>query len=436
MSRYYRGMNRSIPWVTTPEDAFSPLPGNAPLPRFRSLPDPNIDAAQVAAQGWHRRELLLPALTVRASSLEHNAHVHATWCAENGVSQAPHTKTHMSPELVRLQMQSGAWGMTAASVHQARFLAALGVERIILAHELADPGNIHALARLRVQHPDVQVIPIVDSLSGVELLGRHLSEAGAAHPQSVLVELGVLGGRTGVREQAQLVEVAAAVRAAPALRLVGVEGFEGILPVGRDAASLARVDDYLAQLAAVIVEADRRDLFDETEEILLTAGGSVFPDRVAAIERPPTSRPLRLVVRSGATVTHDHGPSAACVPLAPEAKHPSGALRPALDLWASVVSTPEPGLTLANFGKRDAPYDSHLPVVLDVLREGEPVDAGSVSVDRMNDQHAYLTHRGQLHVGDVLRLGPCHPCTAFDKWSLIPVLDDQDEVIGAVTTWF
>jgi D-serine deaminase-like pyridoxal phosphate-dependent protein len=45
-----------------------------------------------------------------------------------------------------------------------------------------------------------------------------------------------------------------------------------------------------------------------------------------------------------------------------------------------------------------------------------------------------------LRVGDVVRLGLSHPCTAFDKWSLIPVLDDASAespvVIDLVRTYF
>jgi D-serine deaminase-like pyridoxal phosphate-dependent protein len=77
-----------------------------------------------------------------------------------------------------------------------------------------------------------------------------------------------------------------------------------------------------------------------------------------------------------------------------------------------------------------------MPVVLEVLRHGAPAPSDGVVFDRMNDQHGFVAHRGQLEVGDVLRLGPCHPCTAFDKWPLIPLLDDDDVVVGAVTTWF
>lgn len=408
----------------------------AELPRYRSLPDPNVRPCDVGGRGWRLTDLMLPALTLRASAVEQNAALHARWCESVDVSQAPHAKTHMSPEIVRLQLDSGAWGMTAASVHQARFLAAAGARRILLAHEVVDPANIAALVRLCSEDPDLMVLPLVDSLDGVAALSSHLAASGATRPLPVLAELGMLGGRTGARDLDTLEAVAGAVHGSEALLLAGVEGFEGILPVGRTSEHLDAVDAYLAQLAEATARLDAAGLFDQVEEILLTAGGSVYPDRVAELERPTLSRPLRVVVRSGGTVTHDHGASAAHAPLAPEAGHAAGALRPALELWAAVVSVPEPGLALAAFGKRDAPYDSHMPVVLGASRAGEPLDVTGVAVERMNDQHGFLAHPDTLRVGDVVQLGPCHPCTAFDKWPLIPLLDDKDLVVGAVTTWF
>ena len=59
-----------------------------------------------------------------------------------------------------------------------------------------------------------------------------------------------------------------------------------------------------------------------------------------------------------------------------------------------------------------------------------------------NDQHSYVRvpPDSPLKVGDVVRLGLSHPCTAFDKWSLIPVLDDASAetpvVIDLVRTYF
>lgn len=405
------------------------------LSAARSLPDPFRPAEHVATAGWRLSDLLLPALTVRASALEHNVALHARWCAAEGVSQAPHAKTHLSPEIVRLQLASGAWGMTAATVHQVRFLATLGVRRVILAHQVVDAASIRALAGVLDAHPDLVVMPLVDSVAGVAALTRHWpagTRSGLLLP--VLVELGLGGGRTGIRADGPLTAVAEAVRSSPVLRLAGVEGFEGILTPSREPADVAQVDAFLQRLGQAAETLDADGLFDGTDEILVTAGGSVFPDRVAALSIRELSRPVRVVVRSGSTVTHDHGEYARSAPLAPEARHPLGALRPALDLWAAVVSVPEPGLALLGMGKRDAPFDSGMPVTLAVRRAGDVVDVAAI-VERMNDQHAFVSHDG-LEVGDVVQLGPRHPCTTFDRWRTIPVLDDGGLIIGAITTWF
>jgi D-serine deaminase-like pyridoxal phosphate-dependent protein len=135
------------------------------------------------------------------------------------------------------------------------------------------------------------------------------------------------------------------------------------------------------------------------------------------------------VLRSGCYLTHDDGLYHRVSPL--------GELRPALELWARVLSCPEPGLAIAGFGKRDAPYDFDLPVVREVRRDGGAPAVDGLRVEALNDQHAFLRDAdGVLRVGDVLVCGISHPCTAFDKWSLIPVLDERDTVVDAIRTLF
>jgi D-serine deaminase-like pyridoxal phosphate-dependent protein len=95
------------------------------------------------------------------------------------------------------------------------------------------------------------------------------------------------------------------------------------------------------------------------------------------------------------------------------------------DVPLPVLSRPEPGLAIAGFGKRDAPYDLGLPIVR---------SPDGVTLEALNDQHAFL--RGELAVGDVVVCGISHPCTAFDKWPLLGVIDDDDVVVGTVDTRF
>ncbi len=52
------------------------------------------------------------------------------------------------------------------------------------------------------------------------------------------------------------------------------------------------------------------------------------------------------------------------------------------------------------------------------------------------DAYVRVSPDDPLGVGDLLACGISHPCTAFDKWRLIPVVDDDYTVIDAIATFF
>ena len=404
---------------------------------FRNLPD---GLGPQGIVGLHVSDLELPNLTLRASALENNLALLSRWCAKNGVSHAPHAKTHMSPELTRLQLERGAWAMTAATTAQARLLRQFGVPRVLLANQVADRTGLRWLRGcLADAERDFTVIPLVDSVDLVARMDSELAPGTGGRRLPVLVELGLPRGRTGTRSADEALAVATAVHDSTSLSLAGVECYEGVVGLPRDGNSLSAVDAFLYKLADLAVRIDRAGLFDDAPEIIVTAGGSMFFDRLAPVAAvlPALSRPVRSVVRAGGYLTHDCGAYGESSPLSPAARNPLGALRPALELWAVVQSVPEPGLALAGFGKRDASFDIELPVVLGVRRGDEPERApGDLLLRSLNDQHAYVTGGASLKVGDVLRLGVTHSCTSFDKWPLIPVLDDDDKVTSTVTTLF
>ena len=385
------------------------------------------------------RDLLLPTLALRRSALQHNVDLFARWCEDNGVSHAPHGKTTLAPHLFRLQLDAGAWAVTAATVSQARLMREHGVRRVLLANQVVDRPGLEWVASTLDSDPDFELFVLVDSLPGVRRMDELLGAAGFAGRVEVLLELGTSGGRTGVRTLAEGDAVAAAVTHARHLDLAGVECFEGINPPDRSDDSVTRVDALVGSLAELLVALDERGAFGAREEVVISAGGSCYPDRAAGVLTglPSLGRPVRAVVRSGCYLTHDHGRLGRCSPLHADAGHRLGALRPALELWAYVLSAPETGLALCGFGKRDAPYDVDLPVPLGRVEEDRswsPVPGARV--DSLNDQHAFVRHEGDLAVGDLLLFGISHPCTAFDKWPLVPVLDDHDRVVDVIRTYF
>jgi D-serine dehydratase len=411
--------------------------------RYRSWPATDESAATAVASGRHVSELMMPALTLLETALEHNATVMADWVAGLGFDLAPHGKTSMSPELTARQLRHGAWAITAATAGQARMFAGWGVPRIILANEVTDPGSLRWVAET-VAAADVKLLVLVDSVTGVELLSAALAAAGAGVPLDVLLEWGIPGGRAGVRTLDAAREVASAVTASAHVRLAGVECFEGVAGHDRSPVDEAAVVAMITDLVTLLAELAASGGFAGLDEVVLTAGGSSYPDLVAAaFEKVDGAAgiPVRKVLRSGGYLTHDHGMLHRSSPMRAGAHNPAGTLLPALRLHASVLSTPEPGLAIVGFGKRDAPFDIDLPIPLAVrpradLPDGPVVPLTDVSVARCNDQHAFLAHNGELAVGDQVVFGISHPSTAFDKWSLVPVLDDDERIVDLVTTSF
>ncbi|MBB2942961.1 D-serine deaminase-like pyridoxal phosphate-dependent protein [Actinoplanes lutulentus] len=360
-----------------------------------------------------------PLLVVRRAAVETNIATMAAYCRRHGVDFAPHAKTTMAPGLLDAQLRAGAWGMTVATPNQALVLRRLGVERVLIANEVLDPAALSWLAR--ESGAGWEVYFQVDSVAGVE------AAAVTGGPLRIFVELGHAGGRTGVRSLDELEAVAQAVAAAPGLELVGVTGYEGQLP------DQAGVDAYLDRLVDGVERLAKAGLLAERPWV--SAGGSAWFDRV--IDRFGRLGPqVRVIVRSGASVTHDDGFYRERTPFVrvPE----EGPLDAALEIWAQVVSAPEPGLAIAGMGKRDAPFDEGLPVPLEVRAAGGAVrPAAGVRVTKLNDHHTYLELDGaELIPGDLIRFGISHPCTAFDKWRDIPVVDEDRRVVDVLHTYF
>ncbi|MEU0007083.1 alanine racemase [Streptomyces sp. NPDC006314] len=407
--------------------------------RFKGLP-PDADGLTVGELAAQRRNLFreadgftTPILALSAERLEHNLALMETYTARHGLAFAPHGKTSMAPQLFHRQIEHGAWGITLAMPHQVRVARAFGIQRIFLANELVDAPALRWIAAELAADPDFRFICYVDSERGVELMDAALR--GAARPVDVVVELGAgEGARTGVRTAAAALAVADAVAGVETLRLVGVAGYEAQVP----GATPERVREWLERLVALAVELDEAGRFAGAGEIVVSAGGSEWFDAVADVLAavPELSLPALRLLRSGAYVSHDDVHYSRLTPFnrVPE----EGALEPAFRLWAQVVSRPSPAEAFVNGGKRDAAYDLDLPVAHVVRRNGTEHPAAGIEVSALSDQHLWLRTGpdADVEVGDWIGLGLSHPCTSFDKWQLIPVVETDGTVVDFIRTFF
>ncbi|GAA3431320.1 D-serine deaminase-like pyridoxal phosphate-dependent protein [Kutzneria kofuensis] len=376
-----------------------------------------------------------PLVVLDEPALEHNIRVMAQWCDSVGLALAPHGKTTMAPQLFQRQFEHGAWGLTTANISQLRVYRAFGVSRILMANQLVDPFALRWLADELDRDPSFEFTCWVDSVEGVARMTETLTR-----PVDVLLELGGPAGRTGVRSLEDAVEIAEAVRKSPVLRLVGAGGYEGALAHGTEDEELAKIDTYMSRLRELITRLAADGHFDGVEQVIATAGGSAYFDQVAeGLTKPwPDGLPVLGVLRSGSYLIHDDGLYRRMSPFSRKHRLPGGEpFRPAMHAWSQVTSHPEPGLALLTMGRRDVSYDQELPEPQQVRHlDGSTEDLHGASISALNDQHAYLRLGSQqVEVGEWVRCGLSHPCTVFDKWQLLPVVDGT-RVVDLVRTFF
>ena len=398
-----------------------------------------IAAEQVAELKLNllREDLDLPAAILRQDRLLANARWMQRFIGAYGVKLCPHGKTTMAPKLFALQLQTGAWGITLATAHQTFVAYRHGVRRVLLANQLVGRANMRIIARL-LDDPAFEFFCLVDSPQHVESLGRYFSSEGKQI--RVLLELGVPGGRAGIRDEACLQETLQTLQQHRAnVLLCGLEVYEGVL------------DDELAIRAFLqrAVEVTRRALAEgrfERRPAILSGAGSAWYDIVAEeFSQAKLGDAVEVVLRPGCYLSHDVGvyrkAQQGIARRNPVARSMHDGLSPALEVWAYVQSIPEPGLAILGLGKRDAAFDAGLPTPVWRYTPGEsaPVQAPpNWKLTRMMDQHAYLDFDPQdgPRIGDMIGFDISHPCLTFDKWRSLSVIDANYDVVDVIPTYF
>lgn len=386
------------------------------------------------------REFWTPLVAIDAEALTHNASRISSWCAQRGLALMPHGKTTMAPTLWHRQLDEGALGITLATMAQVRVGRIWELQNILLANAAIDRRSLAWLAD-ELADPTFRFTSWVDSIATVDAMEHALDGIALPRPIDVCVELGGAHGRTGARSVDEAVAVVRRVADSPVLRLAGVAGYEGALGHDRADETIATITSWLRELLAVHDAV--RELYSPGP-LMVSAGGSAYPDLVADAFTPRAAAEpdVDWVIRSGASLTHDDGFYRTISPFDEAARPQAPRLRSALLGFARVVSHPEPELVLLDGGKRDFPFDEGLPIPRAVLSDvgAEECIAHDLTVTALNDQHAFVrgASAAGLVIGDVVRLGLSHPCTAFDKWRIIPVVEsaDSDLVVDLIATQF
>lgn len=403
--------------------------------------------SEIGAAGWNvlAGDLPLPLAVLKREALEHNLAWMQARAREWGIDLAPHGKTTMSPQLFRRQLDAGAWGMSFATVTQLAVGVAAGARRTLIANQVVSDDDLAGIQMLLRVNNGLRIVFLVDSLAQLALIEDWARRHPASLPFELMIEIGVDGARTGCRTHEEAVALASRCKSGKAVKLVGIECYEGQGASGESGPDTAYTTALMDRVEAVARHCAVNGLF-ECDEILVSAGGSALYDLVAGRLKPALGGPVRGLLRSGCYVTHDHGnyqrlqravdERIGCVC--------GESLRPAMEVWVTVQSRPEPGLAILAVGKRDISFDLSMPVAIAQAARGVRVASGVPSswhVSALNDQHGYLRWNDADEpvapaVGDRIGLGISHPCTTFDKWHWMPVVEQDYRVSDAVSMNF
>jgi 3-hydroxy-D-aspartate aldolase len=168
-----------------------------------------------------------PALLLDEDALTRNIARMAGFLGARGKGFRPHAKTHKCPEVAARQLAAGAVGVCAAKVSEAIVLARAGIGPILITSPVTTRQKADLVTALVAGGAKVQLV--VDSLMGASVLDESAKARGVS--VEVLIDLDPRLGRTGVREQADVVKLADWLRSnrrsGGALEFVGVQHYAG-----------------------------------------------------------------------------------------------------------------------------------------------------------------------------------------------------------------
>ncbi len=256
----------------------------------------------------------------------------------------------------------------------------------------------------------------------------------------MLLELGVSGGRAGVRDRTQLQLTLESVRRwKDAVVLCGIEMYEGVLD------DETAIRGFLRHAVEITRQLKGESWFQRFPAILSGAGSAWYDVVAEEFSRSGLGAEMDIVLRPGCYLTHDVGAyrraQTRILAHNPVVQKMQEGLLPALQVWAYVQSIPEEEKAIIAMGKRDAAFDAGLPVPALHFRPGETAPKAALSdwkLTTMMDQHAslHISSGDDLRVGDMIGFDICHPCLTFDKWRTLLVLDAQYQVVDIIQTFF
>ena len=353
-----------------------------------------------------------PYPVVSAARLKANIHRMQALANHAGVRLRPHSKTHKSPEIARMQIEAGAVGICCAKLGEAEVFADAGIADIRLPYPI-NPANADRVLALIDR---VRLSFIVDDPGVAADWSGIMSRADKS--LDVLVKVDVGFHRCGVNPDApDVVDAIAGIAAMPGLSFKGLLSHAGHAYHAESEYALGAIT---TEETAILVRL-AKELRDRGVKVDEISVGSTPTARFASSQRGITEmRPGNYVFLDRTQVGLGSATHANC----------------ALFIVATVVSRPAADRVILDCGSKTLTSDGARGFVLlpgygsVFMSSDENEPDSSILIERLSEEHANcrVNEASPLRPGDRVRVLPNHACTVANLTDRLWLANEAGEL--------
>ncbi len=329
-------------------------------------------------------ELDTPSVLLKIDVVEANIARMAALGREAGVKLRPHTKTHKSPEIAKLQLAAGASGITVAKLGEAEVMADAGIDDIVIAFPLIGRQKLERLAAL---HRKIKIITSADSFEVAEGLSRVGEAVGQPVPVYLEVDTGL--GRCGLMPGRETTEFARSLAGLSGIRVTGLMTHEGHAWKTTAHEEHGRIAKEAAEALAETAAALRAEGFPCYEVSVGATPTSFHIDQVVGATE---FRPGTYAFNDRNLLTMGYADEAAC----------------ALTVLATIVGRPAPTRVILDTGSKTLSQDK---ISADPFM-GRVTGHPDWTVTGLSEEHGIVQvpEGADIRIGERLELIPNHAC--------------------------
>jgi len=344
-----------------------------------------------------------PAIVIDLPTVRRNIQKLATYGRQHNLAIRPHTKTHKSIEMAKLQIQAGAIGLTVAKAGEAQAMAH-ACDDILIAYPAFDPHRREAICKLAA-HKTIRIA--VDS----QVAAQSLAESARSHniTLGLLVDIDVGHHRTGVQSPAEALQLAQLIAQSKGVRLDGTLCYPGHLkqPYAQQAESLKSVSAIL----------------QETLDLYRSSG---LQSKIVSGGSTPTAYQSHLVpqcteIRPGTYIYNDASTLAGGYCTLDDC---------AARVVATVISTAVKNKFVLDCGSKTLTQDRRSPTG-DTAGFGYVVEYPDAIITRLSEEHAEVDASqcpSRPNLGDRLHIIPNHICPCINLHDRVWIADGDPEL--------